>query len=44
MKIGTFFKDNDGTMHGRIYGLGCIMTSVLFESQKVVTANLILRL
>ncbi len=33
MKIGSFMKDTHGILHGKIYGLGLGVTSVLFEPQ-----------
>jgi uncharacterized protein (DUF736 family) len=33
MKIGTFIADKDGILHGKVYGLGIGVTSVMFEPQ-----------
>jgi uncharacterized protein (DUF736 family) len=33
IKIGSFMRDTQGIMHGKIYGLGFAPVSVLFEPQ-----------
>ena len=33
MKIGTFTQDNQGVLHGKVYGLGLGVTSVVFDPQ-----------
>lgn len=33
MKLGTFFKDQYGALHGKIHGLGIGVTSVVLEPQ-----------
>jgi uncharacterized protein (DUF736 family) len=33
IKIGSFMRDTQGIMHGKIYGLGFVPVSVLFEPQ-----------
>jgi uncharacterized protein (DUF736 family) len=33
MKIGTFLQDQEGNIHGKIYGLGLSPVSVLFDPQ-----------
>ena len=39
MKIGTFFKDKEGVMHGKIYGLGLGVTNVVLEQQTSLTGK-----
>jgi uncharacterized protein (DUF736 family) len=34
MKIGTFVQNSDGSLLGRIHGLGMVTTAVVFDPQK----------